>query len=206
VEGVSGPVVEWGVAAMPLPGQTRSGDRHLVKRLPHALLLAVVDGLGHGEEAAEVAGIAVATLERHADEPVVALLERCHERLAGTRGVVMSVARFDGPGETMTWGGVGNVEARLVRARAAATSPAQEVLLPGRGVVGGSLTRPRASVLPVTQGDTLVLATDGLDSAFAEGATRLSPPQELADRLLATYGRGTDDALVLVARYGRPGP
>jgi hypothetical protein len=27
------------------------------------------------------------------------------------------------------------------------------------------------------------------------------PPQQLADQLLAEYGKATDDALVLVARY-----
>jgi negative regulator of sigma-B (phosphoserine phosphatase) len=56
-------------------------------------------------------------------------------------------------------------------------------------------------VLPVAQGDTLVLATDGIHSGFAEGLRREESPQQLADHILVRDAKGTDDALVLVARY-----
>jgi phosphoserine phosphatase RsbX len=69
------------------------------------------------------------------------------------------------------------------------------------GVVGYQLPRLRPSEIPVAPGDTLILATDGVEHGFADGLDLLQPPQELADGILAGHGRGSDDALVLVARY-----
>ena len=45
-------LIEWGVATLALPGEAQSGDRHLVKPVGSTVLVAVVDGLGHGAEAA----------------------------------------------------------------------------------------------------------------------------------------------------------
>src|SRR5438105_2735758 len=101
-------LIEWGAAALTLPGQSRSGDRQAVMHFPGGALVAVVDGLGHGELAAVPAETAIEVLERYAREPVAALIQRCHERLRGTRGAVMSLASFREADSTMTWLGVGN--------------------------------------------------------------------------------------------------
>src|SRR6266542_1380546 len=84
--------IEWGVAARALAGQSESGDLHLVQPFPYGVLIAVVDGLGHGEEAAAAARAAAAVLKVHPEEAPVALVERCHQELLSTRGVVMSLA------------------------------------------------------------------------------------------------------------------
>ncbi len=81
MEIVTPPIIEWGVAGRPLPGQKESGDRHWVKVFPQKALVAVVDGLGHGEEAAAAATTAVSTLERSSGEPPLALVQRCCQEL-----------------------------------------------------------------------------------------------------------------------------
>src|SRR5437899_2501122 len=204
METVSTGVIEWAVAELVLPGQTESGDRGLVTATSGGSLVAVVDGLGHGAEAAGAAKAAVSSLERHAQEPIIQLIRNCHRSLAGTRGVVMSVAEFDARAETMTWIGVGNVEGVLLRAQAT-VSPRRESLLMRGGVVGAHLPTLAAAIVPVMRGDTLILATDGVRSDFAsEHLAHGDPPQELADYILAKWGTKTDDALVLVARYLGP--
>jgi negative regulator of sigma-B (phosphoserine phosphatase) len=196
--------LEWGAATLALPGQEESGDRYLVQPLPSGVLVAVVDGLGHGPEAAAAARIAIEVLERHADEALLPMVNRCHRALLPTRGVVLSMAAFHVPDGTMTWLAVGNVEGVLLRAAVSATPPYESVLLRG-GVVGYQLPSLSATVLPVTRGDTLIFATDGIDSRFTAGLTRSDPPQQIADRILAEHRKATDDALVLVARYlGEP--
>ena len=195
-------LIDWGAAALTLPGQSRSGDRQAVMLFPGGALVAVVDGLGHGELAAVPAETAIEVLERHAREPVVTLIQRCHERLRGTRGAVMSLASFREADGTMTWLGVGNVVGVLLRADPGAV-PRQEYLSLRGGVVGDQLPRLDASVIPVTRGDTLILASDGVRRDFI-GSLRLGEsPQRVADRILAEFAPGTDDALVLVARYGK---
>src|SRR5919201_1803066 len=92
----SPPLIDWGAATLALPGQAESGDRHLVQPFPNGALVAAVDGLGHGPAAAAAAQIAIDILEEHAHEPLIALVRRCHEGLLNTRGVVMSLAAFNG--------------------------------------------------------------------------------------------------------------
>jgi negative regulator of sigma-B (phosphoserine phosphatase) len=192
-------LIEFGVAMAPLPGQTKSGDLHLVKLFPGSGLVAVVDGSGHGEEAARAATLAVATLDRHAHEGLIALVRRCHEEIKRTRGAVMSLASFNGNENIMTWLGVGSVEGQLQRARGHA-GPSHEVLLRRAGIVGYKLPPLRATVIPVSRGDTLIFTTDGIDSRFAEDL-RLGEPRSIAQRICSRYYKGTDDGLVLVVRY-----
>jgi negative regulator of sigma-B (phosphoserine phosphatase) len=196
----SQPLLEWGVAGRELPGEEVSGDLHLVQPFAGGALAAVVDGLGHGAEAAAAAQKAVATLRDHAHESVLPLVRRCHAALRDTRGVVLTLASFNAADGTMTWVGVGNVEGVLIHAEEALGQGRDYVLLHG-GVVGHQLPPLRAFVIPVARGDTLVLATDGIRPGFAEGLPPADPPQHLADRILARDFRGTDDALVVVARY-----
>src|SRR5438094_844454 len=100
METVSTGVIEWAVAELVLPGQTESGDRCLVTAPSEGGLVAVVDGLGHGAEAAGAAKAAVSSLERHAQEPIIQLIRRCHRSLAGrgtkTDDALVLVARYLG--------------------------------------------------------------------------------------------------------------
>ena len=193
-------LIDWGVATLTLPGERESGDLHLVKPVRAGVLVSVVDGLGHGAEAAAAARAAVAALNRHAQESVLPLLQRCHQALAGTRGVVVSVALFDRADGSMTWLGVGNVEGVLLYADSGRRRGRERLVTRG-GIVGSELPPLRAEVLAVAPGDTLILATDGIRSGFADDLAIDGPPQQLADQILARSGKGTDDALVLVARY-----
>lgn len=193
------PLVEYGVAKFILPGESESGDRHLVCCAGDGILIAVIDGIGHGEEAASASGTAVSILKANADEPVISLVERCHESLRSTRGVVLSLASIDPQHGMLTWLGVGNVQGVLMRAGAPKGS-VQEVLLLRGGVVGSQLPALQAAVLPIAKGDTLVFVTDGIQGEFAEGLSALESPQRAAEKILKRHGRGNDDALVLVVR------
>jgi negative regulator of sigma-B (phosphoserine phosphatase) len=193
------PMVDCGVANFVLPGQQESGDLHLVTCSQGRVLIAAIDGLGHGEGAANAAKTARFILQKRADEPIVSLVECCHEELRRTRGVVLSLAAIDTSRGVMTWLGVGNVCAVLMRTHAR-EGDLQETLLLRGGVVGSQLPPLQASVLPIARGDTVYFVTDGVRSEFAETLTALENPQRAADRILGDFQNGTDDALVLVTR------
>jgi len=197
-------LLEWGIAALTLPSETESGDSHVVAPFRDGALVAVVDGLGHGSEAAIAARAAITVLQRHAGEAAMPLVRRCHEELRRTRGAVLSIASFNGLNNTMTWLGVGNVEGMLFRASATALPQREAILLRG-GVVGYQLPPLRETVLPVARGDTMIFVTDGIRDGFAEKSPIGRHTGNVADDILARFARHTDDALVLVARYlGRP--
>jgi hypothetical protein len=188
------------VATLALEGESESGDLHVVMPFDGGALVAAIDGLGHGPEAAVAARSAAGTLERHSHRPVLDLLTRCHENLRGTRGAVITLASFNVRDSTMSWAGVGNIEGTLVRAEPGEGRKRESVMLVG-GVPGHQLPSLRPNELPVAHGDTLVLATDGVRGGYLDVVDWSDPPQQLADQLLAEYGKATDDALVLVARY-----
>jgi negative regulator of sigma-B (phosphoserine phosphatase) len=191
--------LERGVAAAALQGEARSGDRAVFVAWDGGAMVAAIDGLGHGDDAADAAEEAANVVRDHARQAPEALLARCHEALVRTRGVVMTLAWFELGSLTLTWTGVGNVEGRLMRATAAPGVAPESALIKG-GVVGYSLPSVRPTTTPLNPGDTLVLATDGISSAFASSLAAGVEAQELADRILAEHGRGTDDALVVVVR------
>ena len=197
-------ILDWGFASVALPGESTSGDLHLVQPFADGsgVLVGAVDGLGHGQEAAAAARRAVDTLRDHAHESVIALVRRCHEALHRTRGVVMSLASFNTTDDTMSWLGVGNVEGLVLRADPGAGPAAgRETILLRGGVVGYELPQLRGTVVPIAPGDTLIFTTDGIRAGFEVGLATGDPPQRLADQILARFASGTDDALVLVARY-----
>jgi serine/threonine protein phosphatase PrpC len=195
------PIIEYGVATSALPGEAKSGDRHLVLHRPGRVLIAAIDGLGHGYEAAFAAESAVSILENSGpDESVISLMQQCHDGLRSTRGVVMSLASIEPKQGTMTWIAVGNVQGVMLRRQATRASIPDELLLRA-GVVGERLPSLQAAMLPISRGDTLVFVTDGIYSDFVLNLSPLEPPQKSADRILAEHRRGNDDALVLVSRY-----
>ena len=193
-------VIAWAVAEAPFPNESQSGDRHLVLPSADGVLIAAVDGAGHGPQAAAAAKVAVATLEAHAYESPIGLLGRCHDELKGSRGVVMTIAFIHWRDRTLTWAGVGNVEAVLFHGLGEYQTRPDRVLLRS-GVIGYQLPPVRAEVLPLKPFDTLVIVTDGIKPNFADGLALSDDVQRIADGILARHRNGTDDALVLVARY-----
>lgn len=191
--------IEWCVASRPLPGQSVSGDQHVVAPGRDGVLLAAIDGLGHGEQATLAARRAADVLARSPDEPVVALLELCHRALRDTRGAAMTVLSLRPRERVATAVGVGNVEAMLVRVGGDGRQLRQAVLL-RNGVVGYRLPALQPCVLPLGPGDVLVFATDGVREDFGDRVDAAEPVDTLVERVLAAGYRGTDDALVLACR------
>lgn len=191
--------LEWDAAAAPIPGERTLGDRAVVAFAGQRVLVAAVDGLGHGPEAAAAAQAATTLLQSSAgQEPAAAVLE-CHRALRDTRGAALTLASIDVQKQTLTWVGVGNVEARLLRG--ASPSAATESMLLHSGIVGHELPRLCAQTTKIARGDILILATDGIRRDFADDLVPSGSCRDIAQSILDRYGLGSDDALALVARY-----
>lgn len=194
-------LTHWSVAQQSKAGETSSGDAALVLELPQGCLLAVIDALGHGEEAAKVAASAIAALRGDPPGTVIELLEKCHEALRRTRGVAMSLAWIQYDDSTLTWLGIGNVNGILLRAGAAGSVVREHLLCRG-GTVGAELPPLRAAMTSLAPEDTLLFYTDGVEPDRILGFSDvLMPPDRAAPMLLRECAGNRDDALVLVARY-----
>ena len=195
--------IEWAVASRPIPGQTQSGDLHLVAPRPEGVLLAVIDGLGHGPEAAMAAHEAVSVLACAPADDIIELMRRCDVAIKHTRGAVMNVAAISYDDDSLTWGGIGNVNGIVYRSDPNAKPP-QQRLAPRPGIIGSGIARPASENVPIFEDDVLVFATDGLASIlfdkFEPG--RLEPAESMATRMIDECWTHRDDVLVLVACYG----
>jgi hypothetical protein len=186
-----------------LRGNDESGDGWVVTDAAGVTLLGVIDGLGHGPLAALAARQAELVLRQNPAEPLDALLVLCHQALADTRGAAITIAAIDHAQASLDWLGVGNVTGSLVRVSPAWPTVRASALLRG-GVIGhqlpGVLQPVSTSIQP---GDIVLLASDGLAAGFDDRLNLGQSAAALAHGILARCAKGTDDALVLVARYHR---
>jgi phosphoserine phosphatase RsbX len=194
--------LEVGTAGAPIAGEERSGDLAVLVPLEHGALVALVDGLGHGDAAADAAAAAAEILHAHPGDGPQALFDRCHAALRGTRGAVMTLVWFElGAAPRLRWVGVGNVEARLLRADAGRGGRHTGPLVLG-GVVGHQLPRGiRASTVELAPGDSVALATDGIAADFSTGLDPRLQAQPQAELILREHAKGADDALAVVVRW-----
>ncbi|MDP2309584.1 MAG: SpoIIE family protein phosphatase [Pseudomonadota bacterium] len=182
---------EWAIAERALHDAPESGDAAWVVNTARGVLIAVIDGLGHGPAAAAASALAMASIEADSSGPVLDILTRCHRAIHRSRGAVISLASIEE--DTLSWVGVGNVEGLLVRRPPAL----RERLLLWGGVVGHVLPTLRSSSLPLAEGDLLVFATDGLRSDFSDAIAPGTPPSVAVVNGFIKSFSGRDDALIL---------
>ena len=190
--------IRWAERSRPLAGETESGDMQVVVPFSKGVLLAVIDGLGHGTEAAAAARVAAHTLQDNPSRGPAEQIDRCHAALRGTRGAAMLVTSVSVADGVICWAGIGNVEGWRLR------GDKREAMISRAGVVGYQITAPRDRSEVLEPGDLVILATDGISSGFLQAVTSEADVDAIASAILEDHARAADDALVLVARY-QPG-
>jgi hypothetical protein len=181
-------------------GEATSGDLAVVTALPEGVLVAGIDGLGHGDEAARAARRAADVVRQSPSQDLALLVQRCHDALKGTRGAAITLAFVSLSEGRVTWLGVGNVEGRVLSGDPSATQPKGSLPL-GPGVPGHELPPVRATRLELRTGDVIVLATDGVAPAFADSLDVSGSTQAISERILSDHWRPLDDGLVVTVRY-----
>lgn len=179
-------------AARRFPGEAVSGDAWTVEWSDSKYRLTVIDGLGHGPEAAEAAAVARQTLEAHPDlEPAAALLA-CHHAMGHTRGAAVLTLQIDLTTKCLTYAGVGNVEGRVC------LPERDHRLVSFRGIVGNMMKSVRTFTLDLGDRWAILVHTDGISARFDTPALAGADWQALADRILEGWGCTTDDATIVV--------
>lgn len=192
--------LEWSAVIYPMKNESVSGDLFFVKNRRDNVLVAAIDGLGHGSEALKASKKAVQSLDSFTDQSLISIINSCHLDLKKTRGVVINLAVFDGWEGTMTWAGVGNVEGVLYRSDEKEYMGRENLIVRG-GVVGYRLPLLKASIVSVSPGDTLIFTTDGVNKDYMNNVNMKRTPDKIVDNIASNHIDKSDDALVFVARY-----
>ena len=189
--------LEVGVVCVPLPGETACGDAWAVHATSGQHVAMVVDGLGHGPEAASAAHAARRALALHPELPPRDQVASLHQALRPTRGGAASVATLDLGRETGSFCGVGNVSG-VVRSPGKSRS-----LVSHNGTLGHQLRKVQAFDFPFPYDALLVLHSDGIATSWRFDdypGIEARHPALIAAVLYRDHRRSADDATVLVAR------
>jgi anti-sigma regulatory factor (Ser/Thr protein kinase) len=185
------------------PGEQESGDAWGVTWDAATITVVIMDGLGHGPEAAEAAVNGLHEVAAaQADDPVT-LLGRLDRRLLGGRGAVAAVARLGR--DQLAFGGVGNIGARL------GPDGRTHGLVSSMGTLGlGQRLRPQATVTPWRADSLFTAHTDGVrpswDLSRYPGLTGHDPAVMAALIWRDAATRGDDSAVVVATGVSQPAP
>jgi len=186
-----------GAVSVPKFGEEVCGDAWSVSVGHEETTLMVVDGLGHGPEAAEAAVEAVRLFHRFNGHRTPVLLEYIHGGLRATRGAAVSVARFQPASGKMVYSGVGNIAGVI----AANGELRRMVSMPG--TAGHNARKIQAFEYPFSAG-LVILHSDGIASSWTlDRYPNLAArhPTLIAAVLYRDLTRHRDDATVLVAKW-----
>ncbi|MDR0181927.1 ATP-binding protein [Lysobacter arvi] len=187
--------VEYGSLAMPIRGETLSGDQWSLRMSGAAWSLVMADGLGHGPQA-HAASDAVMRLGE-LDIPPAQLLSRAHEASRSTRGSAAAVLRRKAADAPLEFASVGNVQCVVHGRDDAETLPSQN------GTVGGAFPAVRERVVPVHGRSLAIMHTDGFTSRWSlerYPGLRARHPQIVCGVLFRDCYRGRDDATLVAIR------
>ena len=193
--------LEIGVTCVPKPGEEVSGDGWAVAASEGRTIVTVVDGLGHGPDAAEAARAAVRVFHAECASRPAEIVERMHLALRSTRGAAVAVAEIDLPGETVRYAGIGNIAGVIV------VGAESRSLVSHAGTVGHQMRKVQEFNYPWSARSLLVMHSDGVTQRWdLEKYTGLAArdPSLVAGVIYRDFTRGRDDATVLVARNPAP--
>jgi hypothetical protein len=163
------------------------------------LVVLVVDGLGHGLDAATAARAAVEVVQAKAHLDAGNLMDAVHGALRPTRGAAAALAMLQPESELCTFCGVGNISASI-RSNGASRSMVSQ-----NGTLGHQVRRIQEFQYPFPKGSLLLMHSDGLathwDLAAYPGLEGRHPAL-VASALYRDHSRGRDDLTVLALRNG----
>lgn len=175
------------------------GDGGVIIRTGDDCFVALIDVLGHGVEAHQVAVQAEEFLADNAAKELDDLITDLHTHLKGSRGAVVALCRLNSVNRELRYAGVGNINTRIF-------GSGDHKFLPREGIVGYRISTPREHQAQMEFGDILVMTSDGVKEHFdpIDYPNLLSGSAgEIAENFLDELGKGTDDASCLVLRCAR---
>ncbi len=172
------------------------GDTGLIKEFDNKVFIAIVDVLGHGNEAYKLAVICHDFLEKNYRNDLIETMRALHEYIKGSRGAAAGLCLLDTNAGILKYVGVGNITARkfgLNRVRLVSTN----------GIVGYAIKTLKEETMKLNDGDVFVLYTDGVQEHFELGdypEILRDEAKTIATHIIQQFGKDEDDATCIVVR------
>jgi anti-sigma regulatory factor (Ser/Thr protein kinase) len=189
--------LEVGAVCLPKTGEEVPGDGWLLEGSGDYRTIMVVDGLGHGPNAARAARAATEAFAAHPSATPGALMQICHGALAATRGAAGAAARVAPAKRHGSFAGVGNIACRVE------STGERRQLVSHSGTLGHVMRRVQEFEFVFPAGALLILHSDGLTTRWSsEDYPGLLAKHAglIAGVLYRDHNRGTDDVTVVVLK------
>ncbi|MCI5212244.1 MAG: hypothetical protein D3910_26460 [Candidatus Electrothrix sp. ATG2] len=180
-----------------LGSENECGDTGLIIERDKECFFALVDILGHGQEAHEVAELAEEYLQHHYGEPLLVIMQGLHDTLKGTRGGVAAIGRLDRRTGNLELVGIGNITVRIIGAQATR-------FIMGDGIIGYIMSTPKKISTRLYSGDLLLLYSDGIKEFFDPDAIPgllTHRIEEITDLIIQQFGKNNDDTSCIALRF-----
>lgn len=181
----------------PIWSECHSGDALVVRHCSNKLLLAVIDGTGHGEVAHQVSNRLATYLNNMPLMEPTRILEELHEYIKPSIGASVGVALINTEQVTMEFAGVGNISAYVL-------SQNDVSFVSNDGVIGGQYRRCTSHKTTLKAGDLIVIHSDGIQSRFytqyQQGQKQQSAGVFLT-YIFKYFAKEHDDASCIVYRF-----
>ncbi|MBN9246987.1 MAG: ATP-binding protein [Hyphomicrobium sp.] len=196
----NGQLPAWGAVSVPMPGETVCGDAWAIRSDSTSRTVMVVDGLGHGPDAAKVATEAIRLFDKYWRSGPAETLKSLHAGLRATRGGAVAIARIEPVSKRVVYAGVGNIVGVI-----AAGNGQIKRMLSYNGTIGHNARHFQEIVYPIedTASAEIILHSDGLSSSWSFDTYPgliTQHPAMLAAVLYRDFARGRDDATIVVTK------
>jgi phosphoserine phosphatase RsbX len=178
--------------------ENECGDTGVVRLYDGHCFIALIDVLGHGKEAFDVAVTAEAYLLNHYEEDLKEIMKGLHTHLKGSRGAVATICRLNLETGVMNYSGVGNISVKRFGTRT-------ERLISKDGVIGYMMSSPMEKQTKFHPGDILILSSDGIKEYFNVDdfpGILTGNARNITTGFLEQLGKNNDDASCIALRYG----
>jgi anti-sigma regulatory factor (Ser/Thr protein kinase) len=190
----------WGAISVPMPGESVCGDAWAIRFDEAGRTIMVVDGLGHGPDAAKAATEAVRLFDKYWRSGPAETLKMLHAGMKATRGGAIAIARIEPAPKRVVYAGVGNIAGAIVSGNGHIKR-----MLSYNGTIGHNARHIQEVVYPLDDPATtkIVMHSDGLSSSWSIDpypGLMTQHPAMLAAVLFRDFVRGRDDATILVVK------
>lgn len=178
--------------------ENECGDTGIIRLGDGYCIMALVDVLGHGMEAFEVAQMAETyLLDTDIKEPSE-MINGLHKHIKNTRGAVCTICSLHIETGVMKYSGIGNISGRIM-----GNNPRR---LTGKdGVVGYMMPTPVEYEERLYPKDIIILSSDGIKEHFDMvdyPDILLGCAENITANFVKRLGKQNDDASCIVLRYG----
>lgn len=187
--------LEYGSLAIPIRGESVSGDQWALRADAHGWTLVMADGLGHGPQAQAASAYCGAIAE--IDTAPSLQLQRANDLSRGTRGSAAAALRLRRHEAALEYASVGNLHCVVQRREQA------QVLAGQNGTVGGAFPAVKLQQVAIEPRGLVVVHTDGLSGRWSldrYAGLRLRHPQVVCGVLFRDCNRQRDDATIVAIR------